>query len=92
MTPREDFKLCFGIARQRAWREDTPDNLAGIPRRYKFAVERALYASDPYESKTPGRILRILREKRDPNSPKNWIQYNCRCTMQPIIPDDKTGS
>lgn len=92
MTPREEFKLCFGVARSRLSQEDGTPTYSGMPKRLLPALHTALDSYDPWERRQPLRILRILKQKRDPVSPRRLGPYNCRCTMRPIIVDEEKGS
>lgn len=84
MNAREEFKLCFGVARSRVWGEDGIPFYSGMPKRLVPALETALYSYDKLERKQPGSVLRIMKEKCDPFNPRNMRHFNCRCVARPI--------
>lgn len=92
MTQREEWRMFYGIVRRR-WNaeEEGPEHyFAGLPKKWCFAIEYAAWGNrDPLGDRRPGRVLRMLREKRNPRF--KMSQFNCRCTVRPITLDDKTG-
>lgn len=86
MNMRDQWKMAFSAARL-ATCIDNRDFVARIPS--KALRDAARYAATPYSDplarRFPGRILRIMADKRDrATNPYKYQSYNCRCVAVAI--------